>query len=826
MSPSMKRTALVVLATLALLGLLAWAWLADAAPASGPIAAPGAKRAGADGTQPALLRPGEVADEPQREALAVDVTDAVGSEPAASGDAPSFAMDVVVLDPEGEPIAAATVQVLGGSERSHASDEQGVARLALPGGTRRAELLIDAEGFMHLRGDWRTAARIEVTLQRSTTARGRVVEKGSQSALRDAIVWLEDGHEGCQLARVPVAGDGSFELREVPLGASFQVAAASAGYADGRVPLRLLEGESPSDVQLELERTAGVRLRFVDFLTQRPIAGARLSNLPELPASDAGGIVDASRLAAESSSSLLIRASAPRYCGLLRHVQSPEWSEGTVTTVPLIAGARFEGVVRDAEGRPIQGARVELQSRSRQGNRFDATVQLKLEGWAPNWMVGAESLEGVVTDAAGRFVSLAVPPQSEIWRLEVSAEAHATSLVDPGPTGAPGTATWVEVELAPARAGKIRGHLTLNGAPTAGQVVWSSGDASGRASADPAGAFLIEQVEPGEVRLRAEVSDGPRRYGRLMEDQAVTVALPPLAEVEQDIALALTIAATTGVVRTQRGEPMGGVEVRAALPDREANLRTKTGADGRFELELPAVPQAWTLSARGSWAGEPVQAMAGERDLVILVTEVGRLRLRLLDAEDGQPLRQFEVLARTPGESASRSIASSERNAPDPAGWVEVSAPSGPLDVTLVPSQRDYMQVRSPVVVPPSGSAATRLELATTRGNLLRLELAEESDRPPRRSQMYLLEEGEARFLPPQGTSEERRRALGSANVDLEGLRARRIAFDPEGRTNLPGLRPGRYLLVDLNGGSFEPGDVELPRSSNEALIVLWTPAR
>jgi hypothetical protein len=825
MSAPMKRTALVSLSSLALLALLVWVWLADATPAGGPIAAPGTKRASSDASQGAMLRPGELADEAQREALSIEAAAAEASAKAEAASGASFTMDVAVLDPEGDPIAGATVQVLETPKRTLTSDELGLARLPLQAGTRRVELFLDAEGFMHARGDWRTAARIEVTLQRSTTARGRVVELESQAPIRAATVWLEDGHEGCQLAREAVAADGSFELDEVPLGAGFQVAAASAGYADGRVSLRLLEGESPSDVQVQLERSAGVQLRFVDFQTQRPISGVRVLNLPDLAASDERGLIDASRLAAESSTSFLLRASAPGYCGLLRHVQSSDWTQGGSATVPLIAGARFEGLVRDGDGQPIQGARIELQARNRQGNRFDASVQLKLPGWESNWMVGAESMEGVASDAAGRFVSLAVPPQSAIWRLEVSAEGHATAVVDPGATGDPGEATWVEVELAPARAGKIRGHLTLNGAPTSGQVLWTSGETSGRASADPTGAFLLEDVEPGEVRLRAEVTEGPRRFGRLLQDQVVTVALPPLAEIEQDLALALPVAATSGIVRTQRGDPMAGVEVRAALPDREANLRVKTGEDGRFELELPAVPQAWTLSTRGPWAAEPVTAMAGERDLVLLVTEVGRLRLRLIDEEDGQPLRQFEVLARQVGERASRNVSSSERNAPDPAGWIEVAAPSGPLDVTLIPFQREYMQVRSSVVVPAAGAPATRLELATTRGSLLRLELSDASDRPPRRSQLYLLEEDEARYLPSQGTAEDRRRALGSANVDLEALRARRIAFDPQGQTSLPGLRPGRYLLVDLNGGSFDPGEIELPRSGSDPLLVRWAPA-
>jgi hypothetical protein len=820
----MARLPLVLMGLLALLAAFLWVWSGSATPSSSQIAMPGTARASNPGPEDARLHSGESAQSPQRELLPESEFAAQAAQPESSASAATFELEVAVLDPEGTPIPGATIESDEPTRQTRTSDEQGTARFALPSGTRRVALFVDADGFMHVRDSWRTAARIEVTLQRSTSAHGRVVEKDTLVALREATVWLEDGHPGCQAERKPVAADGTFELAEVPVGASFAVAAASPGYADGRVSLRLLEGETSTGVQVELERSAGVQLRFVDFQTQRPIAGARVTNFAELPTSDERGLLDASRLASQSSTSFLIHATAPGYCSLLRHVQTPEWSETGVATVSLIAGARYEGLVRDAAGQPLPGARIELQARNQQSNRFDASVQLKLAGWESNWMVGAESMDGVLSDAAGRFASLAVPPQSAVWRLEVSAEGHATSVVDPGPTGDPGEATWVEVQLTPARAGKIRGHLTLNGAPTAGQILWTCGRAAGRASADPAGSFNLEDVEPGEVRLSAEVADGPRRYGRLFEDQSVTVALAPLAEVERDLALQMPVAATSGVVRTQRGDPRAGVEVRATLPDRDASLRTKSGPDGRFELELPVMPQTWTLSARGPWAAEPVQALAGARDLVLLVTEVGRLRLRLIDEEDGQPLRRFEVLARQSNERASRGVASSERNATDPAGWIEVSAPSGPLDVTLVPQDRDYMQVRSSLVVPSADSDALKVELATSRGSLLRLELSVESDRPPRRSQLYLLEESEARFLPPQGSAEERRNAL-AASVDMEALRARRVAFDPEGRTSLPGLRAGRYLLVDLGGGSFEPSEIELPRDAG-ALSVSWKPRR
>ena len=820
----MARLTLVLVGLLALLAAFLWVWSGSATPASNQIAMPGTAGASNAGPEDARLQSGAASESPQRELLPESEFAAQASPSEANAPAGTFELEVAVLDPEGAPIPGATIESSEPMRQTRTSDEQGTARLALPSGTRRIALFVDADGFMHVRDSWRTSARIEVTLQRSTSAHGRVVEKDTLVALREATVWLDDGHPGCQAARNPVAPDGTFELAEVPVGASFAVAAASPGHADGRVSLRLLEGETSTGVQVELERTAGVQLRFVDFQSQRPIAGAQVTNFAELAASDERGLLDASRLAAQSSTSFLIHVTAPGYCSLLRHVQNAEWSETGVATVPLIGGARYEGLVRDAGGQPLQGARIELQSRNPQGNRFDASVQLKMAGWESNWMVGAESMEGVLSDAAGRFATLAVPPQSTVWRLEVSADGHAPSVVDPGPTGDPGAATWVEVQLAPARAGKIRGHLTLNGKPTAGQILWISGKAAGRASADPAGSFSLDEVEPGEVKLSAEVADGPRRFGRLFEDQSVTVALAAKAEIEADIALQMPVAATSGVVRTQRGDPRAGVEVRATLPDRDATLRTKSGPDGSFELELPVVPQTWTLSARGPWTAEPVQAPAGARDLVLLVTEVGRLRLRLIDEEDGEPLRAFEVLARLPNERSSRGVASSERNATDPSGWIEVSAPSGPLDVTLVPQERDYMQVRSSLVVPSSDAEALKVELTTSRGSLLQLELSVESDRPPRRSQLYLLEENEARFLPAQGSLDERRNAL-AASVDMEAVRVRRVAFDPQGRTSLRGLRAGRYLLVDLGGGTFEPSEVELPREAGP-LAVAWKPRR
>ncbi|MAE96159.1 MAG: hypothetical protein CL910_16010 [Deltaproteobacteria bacterium] len=825
MPPVMSRLVLACALFLAVFAAVMATWFLVRLPGNGYVAVPvGRSEPEGSATRPAM-RSTEVATSMRRGAPTGGASEPIAGTALFADGSNTFTVEIAVRDPAGAGIGAARVQFAPPSGATTTTGRDGLARVRLPSGTRRIDVRADAEGYVHSRRRTHVAARVEVTLHRATSVRGRVVEKSMSVPLGGASVWLEDGHEGCESQPVTAGADGSFELAEVPVGTDFSVRASADGYADGRVAFQVLAGEPVESLELALERCAAVRLCFVDFQTWRPITGARLSNLRDLPPSDEHGLVDVSRLVPESASSIRILASASGYCRLSRHVQASEWSEGGQATVPMLAGARFEGLVRDAAGDPLAGARVTLPSSGRIRQKREPAAALLLQGWGSSWILGPESEEPVESDAAGRFATGAVPPATSGWRLLVSAEGHTTKHVDPGPAAEPGRSTWVEVSLEPDRSGAISGLLTLNGAPISGQVTWRCAGSGGSGRADPSGRFRLADVGPGEVRLSAVPLEGRHRFGRLCEEQVVSVALAPRTELAQDIALVLPVATTSGYVRTQRGEGVAGAELLAALPERGVWLWANSQEAGRFDLELPTAGDLWMLSVRSPWRSKPVEVRPGERDVVLVMEELGRLRVRLLDAADGEPVRGLEVRGRQPGVGSASPPVHSWQHTPDPEGWVELEAPSGPLDVTLIALERAYPPVSASVSVPPAGADPLRLELYTQRGVTLVLALAEDSDRPPSRSQPCLLTESEAALLSVEGSGEFRWQLLLAGSEDPVGLRRRRISFDSQARTTLLGLPAGRYVLVDLAGGTLAPNRIELPRQAESPITMSWKPS-
>jgi hypothetical protein len=747
-----------------------------------------------------------------------------GPDGAAAGDpvaASRFVLVLAVQDPAGTSIAGARASVEEPSATAAVTDAAGLAYLEVPAGTRQLVLRVEAEGFFHASLTTEVASRLEVTLHPAATARGRVVERGTRLGIEGARVALDDGHPGCEPVSARSAADGSFELPEVPVGTGFVVTAAADGYADARLPVQLLSLESAAELELLLEPSAGVRLAVVDFQTGRPVSGARLLDLPDAPAADEQGRLDAGRLVSESAGSLWVQVGAAGYCGLSRRIEASEWAETGVVQVPLLVGARFEGVVRDAQGDPVAGAAVGVIEADFRWRARQASAASGLEGWPRGWALLPEELAPVLSATDGRFVTPCLPPLTEGWQLEVSAAGLAPARVDPGRAAAPGQAREVEVRLEPLRTGTIRGRLTLNGDPIGGTVIWRGSTSQGRGPADPSGRFELTQVEAGALTLRAEPADGEQRYGQLAGAE-VQLVLEAGQELVRDLDLLLELATTSGHVRTQLGNPVSGVEVVAVQVGGEASLRATTGAEGRFALELPASAPTWSLQVRGPWRTTAVEVPAGARDVLIVVTEVGRLRLRLLDTPSGQPLREFEVRGGPPNGPRTRILGATWKDTPDPGGWIELEAPSGSLDLTVRPRDPDFAPASTSVVVPAADAPARLVELHTARGSSLALVLAEDSDRPSRRSRLFLIDQDVASRLPPQLTGEDLWPVLLELHGGASGLQGRRVAFDLERRTTLRGLPDGRYRLLDLSGGRFDPVEVVMPRDGDGPFIVRW----
>jgi protocatechuate 3,4-dioxygenase beta subunit len=297
-------------------------------------------------------------------------------------------------------------------------------------------------------------------------------------------------------------------------------------------------------------------------------------------------------------------------------------------TVTLRKGAVLEGVVRDARGRPVAGARVE----ARTGGRLGAML--------------AEPEAGrvrVTTDAGGAF------------KLEGLAVAACTVTASaPGLGGARRSATpGTKLELYLTPGASVRG--TVRGPdrrPLAGASVLvepamfgGSGATTSVERTDNAGRFeAFGLAPPGAWHVIAFHTD--------FAPTVMPVTLQANAEARLDLALGPAARARGRLVdadqRPLRGtlvlQELDGEVVRPSLGEL---LRAESDEQGRFTIErLPRAPLALGVTAR-SYAPRRLEAApaAAELDLGDVVMERGLvIRGRVRDA-DGRAIADAKVQA-------------------------------------------------------------------------------------------------------------------------------------------------------------------------------------
>ncbi len=733
---------------------------------------------------------------------------------------------VVVLDQDRQPIQGARVSAASAPGAAGIeTDEKGECVLWVASEEGRIELEVQAEGFRHERMEVWIADPIELRLHRLTRVSGQVLEHKRASPVGGATVELFDGHEGCEPERVVARADGSFELATAPLGLAFHVELSADGFADAEEEFRIFDAADPGRLQLELERSAGLRLRVKDFQTGLPIAGARL-DLSDGAESDERGEIDARALLSASSGAIGLRVSAPGYCRLDRQLEPREWQEHGNVSVLLLRAAAFEGVVLDPDGRAVEGARIELEYDSWSPAPRERLKLALPDGWPPEWRLSAEDSEEVLSAADGRIRSPGVVPGTPEIAIHAHKPGWEPTTAQLGAAGGPGSLGWIELRLRPQDAGRIQGQLTFQGEPVRGRIFWSGATREGHGPADAKGRFELADVEPGKVRLGAGPRLGADDYGRLLDELGFDVELERGATLERDIALEVAPAPIAGRVRTGSGRPLERVQVVANLREKEARFQARTDADGRFELALPQVPGEFRVTLVGPWSAPRKTTRAGERDLEFVVEDRGLVRLRVIDAESGRAMRDYEIHGKRSADRGFQHLASTAGSPADPEGWCQVEAPSGPLQLQVGPHDRRYSPLSAAATVPPPGAAALRLTLTAVTGHRLVLRLPDDAAFPPRGSEPWLLEEEYVGLLPARGAGADPWSALNQVFADPRRLRERRITFGKDRRATLRGLPDGRYRLLNpLRPVTFEPATIELPRDADGPILLQWKPA-
>ena len=450
-----------------------------------------------------------------RAARAVDLT--APSQAAPVQLASELTITGSVHDPEGRPIAGALVAArrevglaavdaaMGKRRRAPALGEWRDAALLLTrsgadgtyrvGGLARAfyRLSVVAKGFapVEVRQVLAPSEDMAVSLSREVVLAGRVLDARGAPA---GGATVEVAGSGLWPPRVATTGpDGRFEVTGLIEG--IYEARARRGAAEASPPLEGIErfGREPQGpVLLALVPARKLAGTVFDGASGAPVPGAHVSLAADTLAAladrvDADG-QGAFEVPALPAGSYVAQVSAPGYLPVWgQRVLVPEGQGPVVLELRISRGASLAGLVQDAAGAPVRGARIQVLAADASGNYLP--VGEPVEGWA-----------GARPDPAAKF-----RPRGELGVLGGPIPYPPPRAAGPAPAPLPGANPAAGVFSDGA------GRFTLAGLPAGkARVVASHPDFADSASADltlgPAGATVTLTLSPGAI-VKGRVTD-------------------------------------------------------------------------------------------------------------------------------------------------------------------------------------------------------------------------------------------------------------------------------------------------------------------------------
>ncbi|MDX1502481.1 MAG: carboxypeptidase regulatory-like domain-containing protein, partial [Thermoanaerobaculia bacterium] len=564
-----------------------------------------------------------------------------------------------VVDAESrEPLSHALVWTNMPGEHVE-TDSGGRFEIAVAGGDARTLFWLQAAAPDHFPGYTRTRAGdpVTVALEAATRLRGRVVDAtGEPLAGAELRAEAEEGFGRSAYlpdgATAASDAEGRFLLAPVHPRAGHRIAVSLAGYATLRQ--RLPSPEQRGDEELLLVLTRGARaVGRILGPGGEPIAEAEIE-LHEARASDSGPWfvrgADPSRKPVAAALSggdggfeladlppgrFDLEVRSPGYAEARQPgIEVPdEPAEVDLGVLELIPGADIEGLVVDADGRPVPEAEIRLlpsESASRAIFRRLRRGRVRDEVAAVSGPDGGFRVEDL--------------HPGEIGDLLVSAAGHATARLFgiEAPTAQP-----LRVELAAAArlAGRV---LDPGGGPiedarvhaqplseTGARIVFRRAD-SGWARTDADGRFELE-VDPG--RLAVTVNANGWQGAQLSEIDA-----PPGGSVTGLEIVLRRGASIVGRIVGGDGRPVSGAQVMTGSGGGMSSSGTTDG-DGRYRLE--GVETGWqTLRVwhdRLPRITRQVEVEAGENVVDISLEEGFEISGRVVD-ETGAAVDEATVL--------------------------------------------------------------------------------------------------------------------------------------------------------------------------------------
>lgn len=480
-----------------------------------------------------------------------------------------------VFDPSGEPLAGANVGVEGGMDSGVSrvtTDDEGafVLNRVAPGRYRLAAEHPDFPSARSERFEFADGEEVEpfaLTFDPAQRITGLVLDAAGEPVAGAKVRTGPVGfgfRAGLELERIAsltvTEDDGRFELGRLRAGRSVTITVDHAEHLAEELTVEV--GEGVNDIgEIRLRAGGFISGTITDAATGDPIDRARAVLVPyreethertimfsgiHSAMGSTGGVTNESgiyQISRIEPGDYQLRVEASGHAPFLSDVFSVGAGQRlTSVDFALGGGGVISGVVTDASGLPVAGARISAVAfqpmMSRASAQSDADGRFRLEGLEPD---------------RDYRVSVAAKGWSPRELTDVQVGAELAVQLDQ-----PGQLIGIVTDLA---TGRPIEQFSVKADPV-GQSPFARFSAasfdlgSGSKFNDPNGEFRLDSLAPGRYRLRI-VADGYVVH----EDDSIQIESGRVAEV----AVALDVGgAVDGYVRDRDGNPIPGVTVRRA----------------------------------------------------------------------------------------------------------------------------------------------------------------------------------------------------------------------------------------------------------------------
>ncbi len=619
-----------------------------------------------------------------------------------------------------------------------------------------------------------------------------------------AVLAVLKGRSGRALA--PPGNSRPAVATATPLGA---VSKAPPPEPPGREALSFSEEDDGAPAEPQPKRLSPLTGRVLDWTSRAPIPDVQVSYDQQKTTTGPDGSFEILPVEVESYM-VFLSASKAGYCSLYGH-----WVHDLVPEsmdLELLPTFSVGGIVSDASGDPVVGARVSLQSgqeESRTSPYFDDLQE--------PWQVAAESrgfFPSPKTDEMGRFEAISAIPWTPC-SLEVSHERYLTAdLTLEGPN-LPGDTLMQEIVLeAPTQTASIQGKVTVNDVPGSGTVFWNGLRQWGSSRIQKGGRYRIDGIAPGPVDIFVQLRDD--KYFQADKNYRAHLNLAPHASRRHDFELEVILARIAGRVLRADGSPL--------IAPRRKRVTAKAGSGqgfssrvarrGRFTITVPASEPEYELYVGAGVASIPFGPVApGTEDVEIIIPATGTLRCRALSDVDRRIL-MTDIAWRPVGESPFRAVAFSH------ADWISLEVPVGEVDLLFRGDRSGHApKILRNVRVEPSSTR--EIEVTLIPG--IELRLTRSRGLPALdEHHAFLLEESEWDHFEYKN-EEGRVRVDGNTLLPGFSWRERAVAFRGE-QARIQGLLPGTYRFkVFPDDLVIRPETVVIPPGVTELEVtVAW----